>query len=305
MPALLRRWALALPLVAFTLLTGCRNPALVSHWAADSMRVDGLSRDWDKLPRLIVDNPRVSVGVSNDAHRLYLLLHANDLTLVRKLTQQGFTLWFDTHGKKRKTFGLVCRGNRLAGRGSEAERGHPDDVPAMDFAPPAQGRLAVVTGVNVHPTPVGATEDRGPAAESRREGSGFTYEISMPLTDADGEFAIGVAPGGVFSLGITLGHARRGARPPSEGGGPPAGGRGGPGGMGGPGGGEGGPGGEGGGPGGGGGGPGGGMGGPGGGGGGMRPGGGMRGGPAPEASADGPQEVWFEVTLANAATPAP
>ena len=317
---------------AATVSVFTKTQELTSAWRQVDLEIDGNDAEWPGGAALMVDAP-IAVGVSNDSEFLYVRIRTSDRGTGTQLLFGGLTVWFDSTGGTRKSFGVkypIGTAPPESGRGErgvDRQRGSgggmpppPDTAGAEGGRGQGQGR----GGPQVDPGKVvparlellGAKKedlkafslDEAPAgirAGISRVENTLVLELRVPLArSSEGPYGIGVDPGAIIGLGFETGKIER----PKMSGGPGGGGMGGPGGggMGGPGGGGmGGPGGGGmGGPGGGGmGGPGGGMGGPGGGmggpGGGMGgPGGGPGGRPGDEMSKT--LRAWARVRLATA-----
>ena len=84
---------------------GCRDIELTSKRPVHDINIDGKDDDW-RNTKTFFENERVAIGVFNDEHFLYLSLTPWDIGMETSIIRGGFTVWFDSRGKKKKTFGI-------------------------------------------------------------------------------------------------------------------------------------------------------------------------------------------------------
>jgi len=89
------------------LLVGCSNGKLElnSDWRDREISVDGKNADWLGA-MLFFEEDNISVGLLNDENFFYICMIAEDQFIRAQVMRQGFTLWFDPEGGKKKTFGI-------------------------------------------------------------------------------------------------------------------------------------------------------------------------------------------------------
>lgn len=106
MLSVLKPFSIALAFVfAIAHLTGCKDLELDSRWPDSDVKVDGVNSEWDNSTTYIKDE-KVLVGVMNDEDFLYISLITDSPALRRQMMGQGFIVWFDPTGGKKKTFGI-------------------------------------------------------------------------------------------------------------------------------------------------------------------------------------------------------
>jgi hypothetical protein len=86
-------------------LAGCKNLEFNSYWLVGDVKVDGVNSEWDNSTTYIEDE-KVLVGLMNDEDFLYISLIADNPSLRRQMMGQGFIVWFDPAGGKKKAFGI-------------------------------------------------------------------------------------------------------------------------------------------------------------------------------------------------------
>jgi len=231
------------------------------------------------MPFTYLKDAGVSLGICNDAEHVYIMFMFRDPKLLLSASGKGFTAWFDKSGAKKKDFGVryICNPtvNFDPAKGERPGFGDPSRqrMPMPGAQKPVIEQLLVLFGPEEQGINLKLDGSLGPAASLGNLNGVFTYELAIPLDQADkGLYAIGAEAGTDISIGFEIGGMGGGPPGGGKGGGPPGGGKGsGP------------PGGMGGGP-------------PGGGRGGGPPGGGMGGG-----SQD--KDIWINYTLAKPSIP--
>ena len=78
---------------------------LSSHWPDHEVAIDGVNSEWENSSTYIEDE-KVLVGVMNDENFLYISLIADDPVVRRQMLGQGFMVWFDPVGGRKKSFGI-------------------------------------------------------------------------------------------------------------------------------------------------------------------------------------------------------
>lgn len=232
-----------IPVVVTFTLFGCSSSVeLTSGWSAQEIRIDGDNAEWkDATTRLA--GPDVLVGVKNDNKDLYLCLITSNVQTQVQLLALGTTVWFDTEGKKNKSFGIQFPVTGLLQGRRFNQRPNPEDLRRLIEV--AQRQLEIV-GPGGERHRFADKECKGVDVHLGYADGTLTYELKVPLhSSADQPYAINTDPTKLMSIGLETGNladAMRGAlNPQSRSSGSSGGGRSGgrPGGGGGPGGGEG------------------------------------------------------------------
>ena len=92
-------------LLFLPLFTGCNKLELQSQFKKNDIVIDGKKKDWAGH-LVFLEKEKISLGIMNDDTDLYLSLSTNDHELIRQIMAQGFILWLDRTGKKKKNYGL-------------------------------------------------------------------------------------------------------------------------------------------------------------------------------------------------------
>jgi hypothetical protein len=211
---------LVMSAIAF-IAVGCRGIQIASYWPATPILIDGHSQDWDNVPRQVIKKSGISCGVCNTDSSLCLLIRTTDEQLGRTIQQQGLTLWFDSTGKKKKTFGFSYRGKgpnmrgymyqRPSGEKQDEQSGPPpiagvsgerSNPPSMPKDMPSQAGLALLLNPKAERIPIRADDMNPPIAELLSEGVGYTFELSVPLSVTEAKYSIPACAGSVISIGI-------------------------------------------------------------------------------------------------------
>jgi uncharacterized membrane protein YgcG len=214
--------------VAFTLFGCSSSVELTSGWSAQEIRIDGDNAEWkDATTRLA--GPNVLVGVKNDNKDLYLCLITSNVQTQAQLLALGTTVWFDTEGKKNKSFGIQFPVTGLLQGRRFNQRPNPEDLRHLIEA--AQRQLEIV-GPGTERHRFADRECRGVDVHLGYTDGTLTYELKVPLhSSADQPYAINADPTKLLAIGFETGNladAMRGAlNPTSPSSAPTGGGRGG------------------------------------------------------------------------------
>lgn len=183
------------------LASGCGEEELASAWRVGEPDADGRLADWSGATTTL-EGGALTVGVINDAHRMYLYLRPETPQAALSLYRQGFTLWV---GEGDRRFGLrfpvetrfFAEGERLAGPEESHEADGQPPAPALKLVDLLDhegevvrgGRIAGMTGVSLAAFP----------------GTGLTaVQVAVDLRPAaEGAVAVGAAPGEAVRLGLT------------------------------------------------------------------------------------------------------
>ena len=92
-------------ILSLVILSGCG--VYESVYQDQPLVIDGSSSDWTTTLDS-KNNNGMSYGISNDTENLFIRLNINDQDIQRKIFLAGLTIWIDTTGKKKETFGITC-----------------------------------------------------------------------------------------------------------------------------------------------------------------------------------------------------
>lgn len=98
--------ALSFILFLFTFfLVGCGFFEVDSKWRDRDIVIDGKSDDWLNA-MMYFEEETISLGLLNDENSLYVCMIVDDPFIRGQIVSQGFTLWFDPKGGKKRIFGI-------------------------------------------------------------------------------------------------------------------------------------------------------------------------------------------------------
>ena len=98
--------ALSFILFLFTFfLAGCGLFEMDSKWRDRAIAIDGKSDDWLNA-MMYFEEERISLGLLNDENSLYVCMIVDDPFIRGQIVRQGFELWFDPRGGKKRVFGI-------------------------------------------------------------------------------------------------------------------------------------------------------------------------------------------------------
>ena len=233
-----------LAVVFFSVLiqAGCTTYEIDSMWRTDEINIDGKSTDWvGKLS--YIEEANISVGIQNDHESLYLCLIAEHQALSVQVMGQGLTLWFDSSGKKNKTFGIRFP----LGRQFSRERRNPMSMPRergerekrTPKSKPSLDELEILYPEEEKIIKMSKGEAKGIDVALTPSSGILVYELKVPLAEKElNPYAIGVKPGVTIGIGLEIpkrdmsamrnaGLGGMGGGRPGGGMSPPRGGRGG------------------------------------------------------------------------------
>ncbi|MDH5745115.1 MAG: hypothetical protein OEZ52_16355 [Candidatus Aminicenantes bacterium] len=101
-----RLFPLSFILFLFTFfLVGCGLFEMDSKWRDRDIAIDGKSDDWLNA-MMYLEEERISLGLLNDDNFLYICMIVDDPFIRGQIVRQGFELWFNPGGGKKKVFGI-------------------------------------------------------------------------------------------------------------------------------------------------------------------------------------------------------
>jgi len=198
-------------LLLFTfLLGGCSNSKLElnSNWRDREITVDGKNADWLGA-MLFFEEDNVSVGLLNDENFFYICMIAEDQLIRAQVMMQGFTLWFDPDGGKKKTFGIKYPVGMQA-----SERGMRRDEQDLERAREAPRRLMnelEILGPGKDELKKMLIEEAKGIEINIEFSSGMlVYELKVPLIQSEQyPYAIGAEAGSSVGIGLETSKMER------------------------------------------------------------------------------------------------
>lgn len=199
---------LVLPFVVVSALiafTGCSSTLeLTSRWTNHELMADGTGEEWKDATTLI-PGPQVLVGIKNDKDNLYVCLITSNRMTQAQMLALGTTVWFDTGGKKNKTFGIQFPvAGLLQGRRFPSQQ-NPEELKRLIDA--AQRQFEVVGPGEGERHRMADKQDRGIDVHLGYADGTLTYELKIPLhKSSDHPYAIGGDLVKPLTIGVETGE---------------------------------------------------------------------------------------------------
>jgi hypothetical protein len=161
------------------IMSGCSSSLeLSSGWTNQEIAVTGDGSHWNNAT-IDITGPDVSVGVKNDGTNLYVGLITSNRATQLQLLALGCTAWFDTGGKKEKTFGIqfpisgLLQGRRFPSRENQ------EDFQRLLNA--AQRQLTILGPGEGERRRMTVQDAAGVEAHLGYADGTLTYELKVPL----------------------------------------------------------------------------------------------------------------------------
>lgn len=233
--------------LSLIILAGCsKKLELNSDWLNREITVDGKSDDWLGAMYYFEDE-NISIGLLNDENFMYICMVAEDQLIRNQVMRQGFTLWFNPDGSKKKTFGIKFPIGMQAsgipmriGFPTRMEEGERDPEQFWERFRESLTELEILGPGKDESKRMSVEEAKGIDIDVRSSTGMLVYELKVPLhRSEDNPYAIGAKAGNSVGIGLEtpkldwkMLRKRMGSRMPGRGGMPggprmPGGGRGG------------------------------------------------------------------------------
>jgi hypothetical protein len=198
-------------ILAIFLISDCKAVNIQSQIKTAAVTIDGNAEEWSSS-RVFCREEKLILGFQHDAENLYVLLISRDPELERLMLTQGFTLWLNDQGKRKKNLGLTVPGMRR-----ETAPKRENLKPELDqfqkrgntFDEQFQKKIELppqflyLLEKKEDPLPVNLSELMGFEYARKYSEEGVVYEFKIPLAKA-GEQIFGYSPekGEYISLGL-------------------------------------------------------------------------------------------------------
>ncbi len=104
---ILVRFILLLFLVSsFSLVSLAKEKEVMSSWAVNPLRIDGVNNDWNQAVLNTEKKVKVDYGFKNDKENIYVLFIFKDKKYLSSIGTTGMTIWFSSTKKKKKNYGI-------------------------------------------------------------------------------------------------------------------------------------------------------------------------------------------------------
>jgi len=217
----------AILVVGFPLITGCRNVEVPCSWAGQSVVVDGLSGDWPDSSTHYFPDEQIVLGLANDSSNLYMLFRFRDPKWAGAIAREGLTVYLDKQTKKKEDVGIHCAG--LPSReqlleimpdseGDDTERRWGNRIKPSGSEEKDQRKFVFFDKENILDVNIPTDGSKGPSIAFAVEGGMFTYEFGIPLYESVvRNYGLGIQGNQSLDIGVIWGGVPEGshARPDS------------------------------------------------------------------------------------------
>ena len=216
----------AIILLAVATLSGCSSTLeLTSRWTNHELKVDGTGTEWNDAATLI-PGPQVLVGIKNDRENLYVCIRTSNRTTQVQMLALGTTVWFDTEGKKNKTFGIQFPVSGLIQGRRFPSQQNPEEL--RRFVDAAQRQFEILGPGKGEHRRIADKQEKGLDVHLGFADGTLTYELKIPLhKTAEHAYAVGADPSKPLTIGLETGDYSDAMRAQLSGSSRPAGGSGG------------------------------------------------------------------------------
>jgi uncharacterized membrane protein YgcG len=216
----------AMILLAVATLSGCSSTLeLTSRWTNHELKVDGTGTEWNDAATLI-PGPQVLVGIKNDRENLYVCIRTSNRTTQVQMLALGTTVWFDTEGKKNKTFGIQFPVSGLIQGRRFPSQQNPEEL--RRFVDAAQRQFEILGPGKGEHRRIADKQEKGLDVHLGFADGTLTYELKIPLhKTAEHAYAVGADPSKPLTIGLETGDYSDAMRAQLSGSSRPAGGSGG------------------------------------------------------------------------------
>lgn len=192
------------PLLVALMLFGCSSSVeLTSGWSNQELRIDGNNTEWKDVT-VHLAGPDVLVGIKNDNNNLYLCLITSNVRTQFQMLALGTTVWFDTVGKKNKSFGIQFPITGLLQGRRYPTRENPEDL--QRFIQLAQRQLEIVGPANGERHRFADKACKGIDVHLGYADGTLTYELKVPLHKSDEQlYGINADVTKVLTIGLETG----------------------------------------------------------------------------------------------------
>jgi hypothetical protein len=178
-----------------------------SHWNDTTLKIDGLSTDWEGIPLHYNKDMKVMYGLVNNDSILVLMVRFNDQQLARMFSMRGTTVWFNDANEKENKIGIhyVDRSlrrldfNRPQRQEANAER--ESSFQAQAIIPKGQFTLAK----NDSLTDISLTSIEGINAAVDYQDGLYCYEFGIALKqEKDSPYYLNISDDKMIKIGFEV-----------------------------------------------------------------------------------------------------
>jgi hypothetical protein len=100
-------------ILTFSSVALSKDETAQSVWAASPVNVDGSNADWQAEAMNVMKKFGIDYAFKNDGKHLYVLFNFKDRKFMSTVQVTGLTLWFNTEGSDKKTYGINFKERRI------------------------------------------------------------------------------------------------------------------------------------------------------------------------------------------------
>jgi hypothetical protein len=101
-------------ILTFSSVTLSKDETVQSVWAASPVTVDGSNADWQADKMNVMKDFGIDYAFKNDGKYLYVLFNFKDKNFMSTFLVTGLTLWFNTEGSDKKTYGINFKERKVS-----------------------------------------------------------------------------------------------------------------------------------------------------------------------------------------------
>jgi hypothetical protein len=190
-----------------------KDTVIDSAWAAAPVKIDGLSQEWQNVPKLTDKDSKAEYAFLNDGQNLYVLFVFKTPEAASTIEATGLKVYFDAGDKKSKDLGVHFLKKTLTADALIANLEKQGET--LSEARKAELRqkkeYTLFEAEVINPKKIPAPSDPGatnlpPAFHAvRSREQGLIYELRIPLSRANEPGGIGAGPGRTIKLGFDWG----------------------------------------------------------------------------------------------------
>jgi len=193
-------------------LAGCGERELNSKWRNREIIVDGIDTEWEGA-RLFLDKEKVTIGLLNDENDLYVRISSRDRTMQSQILMRGLTIWFDSKGDRKKTFGIHFPIGMRSDRREMMSRENPDNTDlSQKMIEIMQNELEICgTGEeDITRLLTADIKERGVNVKMGSSKGNLVCELKVPLAKSELQpYAIGADTTKIIGIGFETGKMDR------------------------------------------------------------------------------------------------
>lgn len=226
---------ISLSLFTICFVSGCSSSEkIVSSWPAQTIRIDGESRDWEGSLQSFPEK-KYSVGFKNDSKYLYICFITSDRSRINRIVSSGLNILFNSETDDRRDYTIsfpvpnsdamkgdmeqqygrdAMQGERMpkppqregVQKPDEAKPGRGNNMPNGKQGSPLQQMLERQISFNLiekdYTNSISLKNNEGIDLKMDASNDFLVYELKIPLLSAKSSFPVGALPGEEINITI-------------------------------------------------------------------------------------------------------